>query len=118
MKKEELKVGLEIVLDMIASEDVFIHPESAKKKVGELINKLDEPETLSEEWIENHTASADTISYYSEEDVPVVTVEKLKNLLVPKQEKPETVADVLVDFMRSGERLNKVLNMEVGEVTE
>lgn len=62
--------------------------QQALEYVQELIDQLDEPETLSEKWIENHTASADTISYYSDENVPVVTVEKLKNLLVPKQEKP------------------------------
>lgn len=57
-------------------------------KVLELIDQLDEPEVLSEEWIENHTASADTISYYSEESVPVITVSNLKGLLVPNQDKP------------------------------
>ena len=79
--------------------------QQALEYVQELIDQLDEPETLSEEWIENHTSSADTISYYSEESVPVVTVIKLKNLLVPKQDKPvipKFVADYIETYKGRG----------------
>ena len=75
----------------------------------------------------------------------VVTVEKLKNLLVPKQEEidqaykdgyetgkqhtfykglgdkgsePETVADVVTTFWKSYERLKEVMSMEVKELEE
>src|SRR5699024_8939720 len=40
---------------------------------NQLRNALDNQKVLSQKWIENHTASADTISYYSEDNVPVVT---------------------------------------------
>ena len=121
---------------------------NAYKNVEHIIDQLDEPETLSQEWIdENKVARIDNLRKMTTSDV--VTVEKIKSLLVPKQEEvdkaykdgyeegkkytfykgylegladkesePETVADVLIDFMRSGERLKKVLSMEVGEVTE
>ena len=88
MKKdiEWLKKEIEEYLEYEGVHDARIALES----VLGYIDQLDEPETLNEEWIENHTASADTISYYSEENVPVVTVEKLKNLLVPTLSEMET----------------------------
>lgn len=85
--KEEVYKLIESYTSFGGHEHTFITGANVNK-LGVLIDQLDEPETLSEEWIENHTASADTISYYSEDSVPVVTVEKLKNLLAPKQEKP------------------------------
>lgn len=55
----------------------------------ELIDQLDEPETLSQEWIdENKVARIDNLRKMTTSDV--VTVEKLKNLIVPKQDKPES----------------------------
>lgn len=87
MKKEEVIMGL-YAMRLQGKNRVAKERNNTVDRAVSLINQLDEPETLSEEWIENHTASADTISYYSEENVPVVTVEKLKNLLAPKQDKP------------------------------
>lgn len=53
------------------------------------INQLDEPETLSQEWIdENKVARINNLRKMTTSDV--VPVEKLKNLLVPKQDKPES----------------------------
>ena len=50
-----------------------------------LIGQLDEPETLSQEWIdENKVARIDNLRKMTTSDV--VTVEKLQNLLVQKQE--------------------------------
>lgn len=85
--KEEVYKLIEGYTSFGGHEHTFITGANVNK-LGVLIDQLDEPETLNEEWIENHTASADTISYYSEDSVPVVTVEKLKNLLVPNQDKP------------------------------
>ena len=108
----------------------------------------DEPETLSQEWIdENKVSRIDNLRKMTTSDV--VTVEKLKNLLVPNQEEvdraykdgyekgkkytfykgylegladkesePETVADVLADFHKSLERLKKVLGTKVEETTK
>ena len=57
----------------------------AYKNVEHIINQLDEPETLSQEWIdENKVARIDNLRKMTTSDV--VTVEKLKSLLVPKQE--------------------------------
>ena len=54
-------------------------------KVLELIDQLDEPETLSQEWIdENKVERIDNLRKITTSDV--VPVEKLKNLLVPKQD--------------------------------
>ena len=54
-----------------------------------VIDQLDEPETLSQEWIdENKVARINNLRKMTTSDV--VPVEKLKNLLVPKQDKPES----------------------------
>ena len=87
--KEEVYKLIEDYTSFGGHEHTFITGANVNK-LGVLIDQLDEPETLSEEWIENHTASADTISYYSDENVPVVPVEKLKNLLVPTLSEMET----------------------------
>ena len=72
--------------------------------VYDLIDQLDEPEILSLEWIdENKVARIDNLRKMSTSDV--VTVEKLKNLLVPKQDKPvvpQFVADYIEYYKRTG----------------
>ena len=106
-----------------------------------VINQLDEPEVLSQKWIDEHRKS------YTMEDS--VEISDLQNLLVPKQEEvdraykdgyetgkqhtfykgylegitdkgsePETVVDVLADFYKSLERLKEVLGTEVEELEE
>ncbi|WP_373782238.1 DUF1642 domain-containing protein [Jeotgalibaca porci] len=56
-----------------------------KGRLFYLIDQLDEPETLSQEWIDkNKVARIDNLRKMTTSDV--VTVEKLKNLLVPKQD--------------------------------
>lgn len=112
-----------------------------------LLNQLDEPEVLSQEWIDENKTSIDR----KLDGTPIYKVreELLQNLLVPKQEKvdkaykdgyekgkeytfykgylegladkekePETVADVIADFFKSLERLKKVLGKEVEELEE
>src|SRR5699024_9045267 len=112
------------------------------------INQLDEPETLSEEWIQEHSYN---VHLLGTPDVTTVAVprEDLQNLLVPKQEEvdqaykdgyetgkqhilykgylegledkgsePETVADVVTTFWKSYERLKEVMSMEVEELEE
>ena len=103
-----------------------------KNSFDDLINQLDEPEVVTEEWIDNHTASAYTIAHYSEEDVHVIMVSDLRNLLVPEQEiteeqvqkylsehgievvekELETVASVFVDYLQTAAGLKQILGME------
>lgn len=109
------------------------------------INQLDEPESLSEEWLDENKSSWTKLKI----DGYYIPVEKLQNLLVPKQEEvdqaykdgyekgkqytfykgylegladkenePETVADVISDFWKSFERLKEVMSMEVEELEE
>lgn len=55
-----------------------------------LIDQLDTREALSNEWIENHTACADTISHYSEEPMAVILVDDLKGLLLDPNQSNST----------------------------
>ena len=72
-----------------------------------LIDQLDEPEVLSQEWIDEHTYHEDEYDfYYADPD-------ELKNLLVPKQELPvipEFVAEYL-EFAKSDTTLMRVLEL-------
>jgi hypothetical protein len=68
-------------------------------KVYDILAQLDEPEVLSQEWIDEHTYHEDEYDfYYADPD-------ELKNLLVPKQELPvipQFVAEFLIgkeDYM-------------------
>lgn len=63
-------------------EEIVKGPKVFLNSVLELIDQLDEPETLSEEWIDEHTWNNHYIG------IPFVYVDDLQNLLVPKQEKP------------------------------
>src|SRR5699024_7534823 len=95
-----------------------------KKTAINLLNQLDEPEVLSQEWISENVEYA----YFDMLDgsgrlssaTAIIKPEKLQNLLVPKQEEkdPETVASVIADFYKSLERLTKVLNVEVEELEQ
>ena len=118
---------------------------SAIKEIREKLNQLDEPEVLSQEWIDNNSVYA-SFDGVTEE---YVHVDELKELLVPKQgevdqayksgyetgkqhtfykgylegladkeKEPETVADVISDFWKSFERLKEVMSMEVEESEE
>ena len=119
--------------------------DEALSSVLRLINQLDEPETLSEEWIDKRKVPI----FWMAEEQDAVRVEHLQNLLVPKQEEvdraykdgyekgkqhtfykgylegladkekePETVADVVSTFWKSFERLKEVMSMEVEELEE
>ena len=108
------------------------------RNVAQKIYQLDEPEVLSQEWIDEHKKS------YTMEDS--IEISDLQNLLVPKQEEvdlaykdgyekgkeytfykgyleglgdkekePETVASVIADFYKSFERFKEVISMEVKE---
>ena len=65
-------------------------------KVYELINQLDEPEVLSQEWIDEHLDYADVRGGAQ----AFINVEDLQNLLVPKQE--ETNDDLYILKVRGG----------------
>ena len=114
-------------------------------EILDLINQLDEPEVLSQEWIRNNQERKGVHFF--------VNVTKLQNLVVPKREvltdeqiarkvdqaykdgykkgkdhafekvgwvdkEPETVADVVTAFWKSYERLKEAMSMEVAEETE
>ena len=114
-------------------------------QVYDLIDQLDEPETLSEEWLDENKSSWMKMKV----DGHYIPVEKLQNLLVPKQKEvdraykdgyekgkehtfykgylegladkekePETVASVIADFYKSFERFKEVISMEVEELEE
>lgn len=60
-------------------------------QVYDLIDQLDEPEVLSQEWIEEHTYYEDEYDfYYADPD-------ELKNLLVQKHEELESKIKVLIE---------------------
>ena len=112
--------------------------EDDKLYVGEYvkhkIDKLDEPEVLSLEFIDKYKVDYDNW-------MPAVPIVHLQNLLVPKQEEvdraykdgyekgkqhatekqseeTETVARVLVDYLIASAKLKLVLSMEVEELEE
>lgn len=65
----------------------YYESEESIHRINSLIDQLDEPETLSQEWLdENKVARINDLRKMTTSDV--VPVEKLKNLLVPKQDKP------------------------------
>ena len=76
-------------------------------EISNLIDQLDEPEVLSQKWIDEHKWDNDHIWK------PFVCVEDLKNLLVPKQELPvipRWVADNIESKKRVGTRLNVAMS--------
>ena len=83
------------------------------RSIAQKINQLDKPETLSKKWIDDHT-------YHEEEyDFFYLDPDEVKELIVPKQEiteEPETVADVVITFLKSYNRLKEVMNMEVEDL--
>src|SRR5699024_3688802 len=115
--------------------------EDDKLYVGEYvkhkIDQLDEPEVLSQEWLDENKSSWTKLKI----DGYYIPVEKLQNLLVPKQEEvdraykdgyekgkqhatekqseeTETVARVLVDYLIASAKLKLVLSMEAEELEE
>ena len=117
--------------------DYFRGASDAYENVKDWLNQLDEPEVLSQEFIDKYKVDYDNW-------MPAVPIVHLQNLLVPKQEEvdqaykdgyeigkkrafekaglddkdkePETVASVIADFYKSLERLKEVLGMEVEEI--
>ena len=60
-----------------------------------LIDSLDEPEVLSQEWIDKHK--------YRYDNIEVVGIKDLQNLLVPKQEELESKIKVLIEAYKQEE---------------
>ena len=58
----------------------------SKDDVLELIDQLDEPEVLSQEWIDEHRESTFDLDLDEDFETVFIKVEDLQNLLVPKQE--------------------------------
>lgn len=80
--------------------------EYTNKKIRGLVNQLDEPETLTPEWIEERIHySMDQDTFGNIVRIESVPVKFLQNLLVPKQELPvipQSVADWLKDRQKNG----------------
>ena len=138
---EWLKETLEERIDTMAKfEDVSysIGLKEAYQHTLLLINQLDEPETISEEWLEKH--KRDGYDEYPS-GAPVLLFDDVKGLLVTKREEAdqaykdgyekgkehatekqseetETVAGVLVDYLLASAKLKLALSMEVEEVEE
>ena len=120
----------------------------ASEYLKHIINQLDEPEVLSQEFI--NEKAVEVYADIADAEVHVVfRMRDLQNLLVPKQEEvdraykdgyekgkqhtfykgylegledkgsePETIADVVTTFWKSYERLKEVMSMEVKEMEE
>ena len=73
-----------------------------KEFVLNKIDQLDEPETLSEDWIQEHSYN---VHLLGTPDVTTVAVprEDLQNLLVPKQEELESKIKVLIEAYKQEE---------------
>lgn len=91
MKKNKEWAFIELGKIFPSYSETYDYPDSITVMKSELLNKvydilaqLDEPETLSEEWLEENKCSWTNLSVngYS------IPVEKLQNKLVPKQELP------------------------------
>ena len=134
--KEEASTVLREVFNNHALD--YVKYIEVKRQLERLFDQLDEPEVLSQEWInENEVFIFDLDVDCEIRYVPSV---KLRHLLVPKQEEPtqeqvqkylsehgieivekepETVDEVVADFGRSLERLRELWrNMGVEEVEE
>ena len=71
-------------------------------KIMEILNQLDEPEALSQEWIDEHKVSRiNNLRKMTMSDV--VPVEKLQNLLVPKKGELETKIQELIESYKQEE---------------
>lgn len=93
--KEWLKeaVGELNLVDTVFESDGVSYIDTAVSvmQVYDLIEQLDEPEVLSQEWIEEHTYYEDEYDfYYADPD-------ELKNLLVQKHEELESKIKVLIE---------------------
>ena len=62
-----------------------------------IINEVDEPEVLSQEWISDH------IVFNEKDDAEYIYADKLQNLLVPKQEELESKIKVLIEAYKQEE---------------
>ncbi len=147
-----MKKDIEWLKQEIGTEMIQLEPNRKEKwsdvkyqtlrNVAQKIDQLDEPEVLSQQWIDENIVYADvkgnTEAFLNEHSV--------RNLLVPKQEEVdlaykdgyekgkeytfykgyleglgdkekehETVASVIADFYKSFERFKEVISMEVKE---
>ena len=85
MKKDELKGQVEGTFRRFGNNDLT--PYELRVRILELINQLDEPETLSEYWIEQKSIDTHVDTLNGEVQV-TFRLDDLQNLLVPEQELP------------------------------
>ena len=100
MKKdiEWLKeVVSEILLTSKKDGTNYFYYRDLKGKIYNAIDQLDEPEVLSQEFIDKHA------EYYEYIGHAVVPVDELQNLIVPKQEELESRIKVLIEAYRQEE---------------
>ena len=135
---EWLKRKIEEHIEPYEEEDYLSYSAGCTDVAGiilELIDQLDKPEVLSEEWVERNTSPVD------DEGRLYVWKSDLQNAIVPKQEEvdqaykdgyekgkqhatekqseeTETVAGVLVDYLIASAKLKLALSMEVEEMEE
>lgn len=100
MRKEQLKeaVGELNLVDTVFEADGVSYIDTAVSvmQVYDLIDQLDEPEVLSQDWIDEHKVSRiSNLRKMTMSDV--VPVDELQNLLVPKQEELESKIKALIE---------------------
>ena len=89
----------------------YYESEESIHRINSLVDQLDEPETLNEEWINEHSKA------YTMENS--VEISDLKNLLVPKQDKPvipQFVADWIEDYRDHGGLIVDMLDSLTTEI--
>ena len=102
------KIDLEVIR-RIGREEPHFYVNVGLKMALDVLNQLDEPETLSEEWLDENKSgwmNLKTGGYY-------IPVEKLQNQLVPKQEKvivDKEDAENIVDYKEMGWTLSHLIN--------
>ncbi len=107
MKKEEVIMGL-YAMRLQGKNRVAKERNNTVDRAVSLINQLDEPETLSQEWIDDHkVARINNLRKMTTSDV--VEVEKLKNLLVPKQELP-AIPKFVADWIEGNKEFEEKWN--------
>ena len=115
MDKQQLKeaVGELNLVDTVSEAGGVSYIDTAVSvmQVYDLIDQLDEPEVLSQEWIEDNTF---VVTDEDGDDYAVVENRKLKDKLVPKQELP-VIPKYVADWIKKAKRYHSiswVLNYE------
>lgn len=119
MNKEELKTGLKDVVQEEFNEQNIGYwvGQSIVDKQLDLIDQLDEPDSLTEDWIRRHSG---WVTLANGEKMSVVSTKALREAVVGEPEKPvvpKWVAEILEDdeISRPMAKLNMVIHNQVNE---